>query len=281
MYQKVIIVTPVYKKEISKEELLSIKLSNKYLKNYKKVIVAPKKFLNDKEFNIIWKDFGYDIIYFDNKHFKNVLTYNKFMMSIDFYKEFINYHYILMCQLDVLILSDAVEYWVSKEFDYIGAPFVDKNEFGLKIRNGGNGGFSLRRVKSFLTVLKAKQFHYTHNKFNKVPSFTGVYDMLLIRLFARSGFFQKFISLFKYIYKGNEDHFWSFYAQFFIKEFIVASKKDSLAFAFEQHPEFCYEQNNFNLPFGVHAWEKYNPDFWKQKVPELLDSMKEDTLESK
>jgi len=273
MYKKTIIITIVYKKNISNNELLSIESTKKYLKNYEKVIVAPKKFLSDKDFNKVWKNFGYNIIYFDNKYFESIEAYNKFMISIHFYKEFINYEYMLICQLDVLILSDKLENWLSKKFDYIGAPWILEEKDGLRFNYAGNGGLSLRRVKSFLNVLESKHFYYKNKTYNTIPLTAGLNNIVLIKLFLRYKFLKKFTPLFKYIYKGHEDIFWSFYADFFLKEFNVANAEESLAFSFECYPEFCYEKNNLKLPFGVHAWEKYNPTFWKEKVPEFFDNM--------
>ena len=33
-------------------------------------------------------------------------------------------------------------------------------------------------------------------------------------------------------------------------------------FAFEANPRHCYEINKKKLPFGVHAWEKWDKKFW-------------------
>lgn len=37
-------------------------------------------------------------------------------------------------------------------------------------------------------------------------------------------------------------------------------------FSFEVNPGFLFEQKAFKFPFGCHAWEKYEPEFWKQNV---------------
>jgi hypothetical protein len=42
--------------------------------------------------------------------------------------------------------------------------------------------------------------------------------------------------------------------------------KVALAFAFEQNPEITSRLLG-NLPFGCHAWERYNPSFWKKHIP--------------
>jgi hypothetical protein len=40
--------------------------------------------------------------------------------------------------------------------------------------------------------------------------------------------------------------------------------QQALKFGFEQHPQLCYELNNQQLPFGCHAWEKYDYEFWEK-----------------
>jgi hypothetical protein len=45
--------------------------------------------------------------------------------------------------------------------------------------------------------------------------------------------------------------------------------KDALEFAFERYPRKCFKLNNHNLPFGVHAWEKYDKSFWLNHVDSI------------
>ena len=41
---------------------------------------------------------------------------------------------------------------------------------------------------------------------------------------------------------------------------------EACAFAFEKSPAFLFEKTNHTLPFGCHAWEKYDKDFWHDKI---------------
>jgi len=65
------------------------------------------------------------------------------------------------------------------------------------------------------------------------------------------------------IWPKNEDFYWSVIIPFFAKNFKRPTVQEALGFAFECFPKQCYEQNNRQLPFGCHAWEKYEPEFWK------------------
>jgi hypothetical protein len=65
-------------------------------------------------------------------------------------------------------------------------------------------------------------------------------------------------------YTFNEDLFWSLEAPKHDSQFRVASAEVALPFAFEMSPSWCFENNNNKLPFGCHAWARYDRAFWEQ-----------------
>ncbi len=264
MSSRLVVVTPIYKKDISEDESLSIESSLVHLKAYDKVIIAPNKFVNDDEFLTIWENYGYRIVFFDDKHFVSSESYNKFMMNKEFYKAFEEYDYMLMYQLDVLVFSDSLDYWISKKIDYVGAPWIIEDEDGQRFQGAGNGGLSLRNIQTFLKVLESKKLFDKEDKFIRLPLRSKFRNIFILWILLRSHLSRNIASLYKILYNGQEDYFWAYYATFFVKDFKVATVKDSLLFAFERYPEFCFEQNGGVLPFGVHAWERYNPEFWEK-----------------
>ncbi len=264
MNSHLVVVTPIYKKDISKDEHLSIKSSLLHLKAYDKVIIAPNKFMNDEEFLMIWKNYGYKIVFFNDKHFVSAEAYNKFMMNKEFYKVFEKYEYMLMYQLDVLVFSDSLDYWMSKQIDYVGAPWIIEDEDGKRFQGAGNGGLSLRNIQTFIKVLESKKLFDKKDKFTRLPLNSKFRNICILWILLRYNLSRNLVSLYRVLYNGQEDRFWAFYATFFVKDFKVATVKESLLFAFERYPEFCFEQNGHVLPFGVHAWERYNPLFWEK-----------------
>ena len=62
----------------------------------------------------------------------------------------------------------------------------------------------------------------------------------------------------------HEDVFWSFEAPKFDANFKVATAEEALPFAFEVAPRWCFEKNGRRLPFGCHAWPKYDREFWME-----------------
>jgi hypothetical protein len=154
---------------------------------------------------------------------------------------------MLIYQLDAWVFRDELEDWCRQGFDYIGAPwgnagFVEKYRrlrliprsscfpwlSGLLYRNEfrvGNGGFSLRNIRAFLRVLRSNE--------------TAV---------SRWG--------------GNEDLFWSFLGTQLDRSFRIAFEDRAMRFALELNPRAYVERMGGRLPFGCHAWQKYDPDFW-------------------
>ncbi len=69
---------------------------------------------------------------------------------------------------------------------------------------------------------------------------------------------------------GPEDIFWEKYARKFDPTFKVATLNDALLFAFEADPAGSYDKTGKKLPFGCHAWARYDRGFWVKMgvVPE-------------
>lgn len=91
--------------------------------------------------------------YFNEQYFDSVKSYNELMLSVDFYRSFREYQYMLIYQLDAFVFEDQLEYWCNKGYDYIGAPWIKANK---KFHpTCGNGGFSLRKIDSFIQLLES------------------------------------------------------------------------------------------------------------------------------
>ena len=236
-------VIPVYKKEISNAEYLSLKQCVQILGNHTIVLVAPES-LNTEAYTKLSAKIS--VKRFNDFYFQNIEGYNKLMLSKIFYKHFTDYTYILIYQLDAWIFKDQLEYWFGKNYDYIGAPWVNHpwTEFAAghstfirtvfyklgyrHFNTVGNGGLSLRKVSSILFNLK-------------------LYRYVLKR------------------FKGNEDYFFSFYINSYNPFFKIPSLKEALQFSFDINPSLGFKLNNCQLPMGCHGWNKHN-EFWGQFI---------------
>lgn len=230
------VVIPIYKDQPTEFERVSFRRCVEVLGKYPVLLVGPEN-LNIEEYKKISSDVVF--IPFPRACFASIPSYNKLLVSSRFYERFLEYEYILIYQLDAFVFEDRLEYWCKQGYDYIGAPWITgkwilelKDRFRLPfdkwINRVGNGGFSLRKVESFYTSAKRLRW--------------------LTFLIPN---------------KYHEDFFWSTIVHSLLPSFKIPAVKDALMFAFEEDPAKAYEITNQQLPFGCHAWEKYDLNFWK------------------
>ena len=146
------IIIPIYKPYTLLSEFESASLNQivKVMSDWNLTIICPQ----DMEVNDYMTIHEFNVIRFENKHFESVRTYNALCQSPDFYKAF-DTDYILLYQLDAWIFEDNLQYFLDKGYDYIGAPHEDYIHKDLVV---GNGGFSLRKVATFIHVCETTDF---------------------------------------------------------------------------------------------------------------------------
>jgi hypothetical protein len=244
---------------LTPDEEISLRHLTHFLGRYDKYFVAPRSM----EFGRT----GFGVVRFDDRFFGSVDANRALMFSREFYGAFREYEYILLYHLDALVFSDQLEQWCEAGFDYIGAPWFNEWESpDGGFYRVGNGGFSLRRVSSFLAVMNSRQYrvdpeHYWSKHFAGRPR-----HVQLLNLPRR---YLKRVRMFNNVrremdsVKYNEDRFWSRRAEHYYPDFRIAPVEVGLRFAFECAPRFCFEQNGRTLPFGCHAWPRYDRAFWE------------------
>ncbi|MDP5139773.1 MAG: hypothetical protein NWP83_04800 [Spirosomaceae bacterium] len=234
--QQVAVVIPLYKSTFSASEELSLRQVKTVLSNYPIVFICPDK-LNIEAYSAIIPTAT--VKRFSDDYFQNVEGYSRLLLSPNFYKSFLNFEYILIYQTDAYVFRDELTEWCSKGYDYIGAPWTErpplvKGKPKVDIQNWfigkvGNGGFSLRKVKS----------HYNNTRF--------------------------FRPILRFMEK-NEDMFWGLFLYWLNPFFKRPKWQEALHFAIEMNPKNAFELINHQLPFGVHAWEKYDKEFWEEFI---------------
>ena len=89
----------------------------------------------------------------DNKYFVSEKAYSDLLRNYsDFWQKFSDYEYMLIFQLDGYCIDCTLSDWTSKGYDFIGAPIISKNANWMNVPAIGNGGVSLRKVKTFLDI---------------------------------------------------------------------------------------------------------------------------------
>lgn len=266
------VIIPIYKSfsSLSKGEIISLNSCVEFLKAYHVIFICSKGldttkyecFLNDKKITVTIERFNYD-------YFHSLNGYNQLLKSKSFYRRFIKFQYILIFQTDAMVLKNELEYWCNKGYDFIGAPWFDN--WGLPKQNNiigvGNGGFSLRKVQSALIILSRieklrilrkfwfESYFQAFIKFNSVAKMLQKYFKIMDI---------KILNTLLTEHNVNEDLFWTQLVAKTFKDYKVADIPDAIKFSFEVNPKYLYEMNNLVLPFGCHAWEKYEPEFWEE-----------------
>ncbi|KKQ75751.1 MAG: hypothetical protein US96_C0005G0024 [Candidatus Woesebacteria bacterium GW2011_GWB1_38_5b] len=253
----VAIVVPAYKKHLSSDELISLNLLFKYLGKYDIFFLTPSSF---KETDFKYK--GINLTKFSTRYFVTPQTYNKLLLNKKFYLKYKKYKYILIYQFDALVFSDRLIKWCKKGYDYIAAPWFESKiarltYMGSSPISGGNGGFCLRNVQSCLRVLD------TVNAQAKRKTSSLIVQKLWFFLAVILGKSHKiWLNSPADNYPFNEDGFWSLEAPKYLSTYKVAPFNEAVKFAFEKFPRKCYRLNKNKLPFGCHAWAKYDKEFW-------------------
>lgn len=257
------IIIPIYKSNLSKSEIISLKRTFHILENYCFVIICPEG-LNVHKIKEYGASNNVKFDYFAKKYFKSIEAYNKLMLSDFFYKKFLDTKFILICQTDVYVIKDDLLKWCNANYDYIGAPWIGtkqtrfrknlneiKNVFKKALNKKtkgyehlfkvGNGGFSLRNTN--------KHFEVTHNHKTIINYYLSNKNPDNLHI---------------------EDVFFSFKANELIENFNIPDYKEALNFCIDRKPKIALEINNHKLPFAVHGFNKPKVyKFWKKMIPEL------------
>lgn len=255
---EIVVVIPLYKDNPSVSEINSFIQCYKILGNY------SIKIMTFKGLDLsVYKGPGLelDCIYFPKKYFSSIEGYNSLLKKHSFYRKFSSFDYLLIYQLDAWVFRDELSSWCAKGYDYIGSPWFE--HFG-SVQTGdglwkvGNGGFSLRKVDIFLSMtLPLSAFSTIEAKNGAKHLFASI-----IQSFVNS------IMLVYYIRfsKVNEDVYFTMIAEKFTRQKVyIPDVLEAARFSFEQSPGYLYQLVG-TLPFGCHAWEKHEKDFWRDKI---------------
>lgn len=255
------VLIPLYKQSMTVSEEFSFKNTLSVLSQHDIYVICPERlsgYLTTLKQEML---LDFDVEYFPDRYFSGVSGYSNLLMSVGFYSRFDCYEYMLVAQTDVLVFSDQLDEWCDCNFSYIGAPWVQGIEcpdLPLAFLGVGNGGFSLRKIYDFKKVLSFPRY------LPSVSPMLSLHQSIINQCIQ----FVKHRLIFSYSYypfrpKINEDVFWGSVVPERCEFFCVPKPEEAIPFAFEVAPEYLFELNGHKLPFGCHAWEKYNLEFWR------------------
>ncbi|HUH34697.1 MAG TPA: DUF5672 family protein [Moheibacter sp.] len=265
LMREIKIIVPIYKSNLKEFELLSIKRSLKVLHRYTFSIVCPQG-LDIQEIELLFKDHDHEVVRMSPDYFKSVESYNRLMLSEEFYQQYLDTKYILICQTDVYVFRDELEFWCNLSYDYLGAPWIGTPQIGFykllidlgnqfKVVLGkrqkkynhlfkvGNGGFSLRKVyKHYEIVVKNKaliEYYLNHKE------------------------------------KENfhiEDVFFSLKAPELDASFSIPNWQEALGFCIDRKPKLALKYSKGKLPFAIHGFNKPKVKvFWAPIIAQQND----------
>jgi len=260
----VAVTVPLFNRpNLTDDEKISLKHLQQFLGHYDKYLIAPK--------GLDMSIPGFGIKRFGKEFFGSGMAHNKLLLSRGFYKTFSEYKFILNYHLDSLVFSDQLQWWCAQDYDFIGPPWIKHQNapYGKELEGKvGNGGFSLRKVENFLKVLGSRACavspsEYWAKYYGSRPLYVRLWNLPKLWLKKMRIHNDVKWDISRVIRNWNEEYFWTNYAGHYYPGFRIASVEEALKFAFECVPSYCFERNDARLPFGCHAWQKYDREFWE------------------
>ena len=275
---KVRIAVPVHKKTLSKNETRSLEQCFKVLGHYSISIVTHEE-LDTSIYSAIAKKMNVTVGFecFDRSFFKDAASYNRMLLSREFYLRFCDDDYLLIYQADGFVFKDELKDWCDKGFDYIGAPWLihygrGKYAKSNKLYKVGNGGVSLRRISAFSERFDKRMpvsvfpFYVKNIRKKRLFSMTiQTLKILVLLIFTRR-------SVEYYLQHWTdevvtEDCFWADGLSNTKIALKVPNVTTAANFCFEIAPSYLYRLTGNKLPFACHAYEKYEyEEFWKKHI---------------
>lgn len=265
-YNNAVVLIPVYKEMPSEDERMSLQQVLRVLSLHDIRFVCPEH-LDMSEYDRI---VGYALPKerFAKNYFDGIAGYNSLMTDVSFYKRFTYYKYMLIYQLDAWVFSDQLAQWCAKGYDYVGAPWFElhkTHEEGYSLWCCGNGGLSLRHIAKFIettspTTLFLSRKEIIEKYFKSIKTWGKGIERLLGRKNNMVWYRQKRSDLW-------EDTFFSYGLEGTSHELNRPSPEEGAEFSFECSPAYLFEFIGNKLPFGCHAWRKFQyQEFWSKYI---------------
>ncbi|WP_443945485.1 DUF5672 family protein [Pedobacter sp. AW1-32] len=261
---KACVIIPIYSDQIKPYEGISMDQCFRILGQHQIYFILPQRLETFIKQNKYVKEGKAKYKTFNDNFFKDIPSYNRLMKFSGLYRSFLHYDFMLIHQLDAFVFRDELLEWCKRGYDNIGAPLFEGHDFATAdspLVSLGNGGFCLRNIQTcykISTTFKKLKFVRTFDDVNR-PFYINFYRYIKHQhIYIYSGYpFQPII---------NEDLFWAEVIPENFPDFKMPTIAEAINFSFEVNPGVLYEITNHKLPFGCHAWWKYDFNFWKSHI---------------
>lgn len=237
-------VVPIYKKEITKCERLSLEtLSDNCAEDITIHFICPESFTIDdiEEWRQCLGDREVVCTQLEDYWFENVDRYSELMLSEDLWCNVLDdYDYVCIFQTDCLAFggySQTLKRLASEGWDYVGSPIISNTSMWKTSPTCGNGGLSLRKVKKMIEIAQNKTIL---DDLRKDDRYNKYEDLCICEGYASKRFIDK------------------------------PSWKEAMEFAFDMNPDTLYNIKKSLPSAGCHAFGKNIP-FWKEHLPDIID----------
>jgi hypothetical protein len=262
------VAVPAHKARPDADELTSLGQAVRVLARYSIHLVVP----GTLDVSVYTERFPSLVVTRVPEHFfGSIDAHNRMLMSPEFYELFTDHEYVLVHHLDAFTFHDDLDRWCERGYDYVGPPWFDGFDQAAPdapLIGVGNGGFSLRKVSTFVHVTRLLETAETRGLVSRLPDkLRLVLRRSLLpasrRLRMPRDSYERLFAAVCARFPGNEDNFWGLRVPVDLPGFRVVDAYDAIDFAFEYHPARLYEMNGRSLPFGCHGWTRYDRAFWQ------------------
>ena len=258
--KNMVVVIPVYTVQMTYLERISLQQCANVLAGYDisfisfddRILTFYDSLMSSFNGNLI-----ISLIKVDKFFFENIEGYNRLMLSSFFYRHFIKYKFLLIYQLDCFVFSSDFSFWLNSSYDYVGAPWSDSTK-SQKLYES--------LVFSTNSVLKFMKESIDFNKGRKVYVGNGGFSLRRVRTFFRLSKYLKFIEPNIVSSKINEDMVWSVIVPKYFFFFKTPTVELASKFSLETEPARGFRMNGEELPLGCHGWSKHDFSFWKPHI---------------
>lgn len=262
------VVIPTHRATPTDDDLVSIRQATRVLARHDIHLVVPGE-LDVAAYRALFPSLIVTRV--PERFFGSIAAHNRMLMSADFYERFGDHRFVLIHHTDAFVFRDELDEWCARDEDYIGPPWFagfEKAAPDAPLVGVGNGGFSLRKVATFLSITRRLAAAEDHGIISRLPTTARLVLRRTLLPGARAARTPRWLyeRLFASVcahFPGNEDLFWGLRVPRDLPGFRVIPAKDAVPFAFEVHPARLYELNGRRLPFGCHGWTKYDRPFWE------------------
>jgi hypothetical protein len=256
------IVIPVFRPRPTPFEEISLTQCSRVLAHYPMFLVSPGK-LDPRPYRDILPAVP---LHFYAEYFRSLEGYNRLMLSPAFYNRFVEFDFVLIHQPDVFVFADDLLHWCERGYSYVGAPWregLHRATAESPLIGVGNGGFSLRRVRDCLRITKLHRnpFFWLRTAFQSIvgDARTSRYRRRLLRQTTPT--WRRLAQR-----PTAEDLVFGSSASYADRAFSVPDPLTALHFAIETQPRASMRLLGNDLPFGAHAWWKYDLEFWRPNI---------------